>query len=316
MLSRQACESGGSGLDYANPGLSVSRIYCKMEDATHLMGGLNMNEVVMLDGARPKEILQTAIDKKITAIMSYLSKGKWHVAKIRLTDLTGERLSAESTALHLQRKQRPINIQVHQPVGISFKYEYGKFVFDATVLSLEPSTGADGGGTVVLKAPQRIEVIQRRSYFRVKVPDSLKVNITIWHRKSGDNTQGNQCDEADRTGRYAGGRLIDVSAGGAQLRLNGDSATPRKMFKKGQFIGMRFTALPYETPLVLTAQIRNVLPTADGSSVYLGLQMVGLEASFEGRQVLTRLVAVVERYYRMNQSETKRSVTSQVPAAV
>jgi len=141
MLSRQACESGGSGLDYANPGLSVSRIYCKMEDATHLMGGLNMNEVVMLDGARPKEILQTAIDKKITAIMSYLSKGKWHVAKIRLTDLTGERLSAESTALHLQRKQRPINIQVHQPVGISFKYEYGKFVFDATVSLPRAPTG-------------------------------------------------------------------------------------------------------------------------------------------------------------------------------
>ena len=65
---------------------------------------------------------------------------------------------------------------------------------------------------------------------------------------------------------------------------------------------MRFTPMPYETPLLLSAQIRNILPTADGKRASLGLQIVGLEASPEGRKILTRLISIVEQYYRINQS--------------
>ena len=86
--------------------------------------------------------------------------------------------------------------------------------------------------------------------------------------------------------------------------LDGDEST-EPQFRKGQFIGMRFTPLPYETPLVIDAQIRNALPRSDRKSIYLGLQLVGLEASSEGREVLTRLVGVVEQYYKMNQSGKK-----------
>ena len=71
-------------------------------------------------------------------------------------------------------------------------------------------------------------------------------------------------------------------------------------YRKGQFIGLRFTPLPYETPLVINAQIRTLIPTADESAVCLGLQLVGLEASAEGRETLTRVVHVVEQYHQMN----------------
>jgi hypothetical protein len=67
-------------------------------------------------------------------------------------------------------------------------------------------------------------------------------------------------------------------------------------------VGVRFTPMPYETPLMFTAQVRNVLPTAGRDGLCLGLQIVGLEASEEGREVLARLAAVVDRYYQMNQS--------------
>ena len=55
-----------------------------------------------------------------------------------------------------------------------------------------------------------------------------------------------------------------------------------------------------------TAQIRNVLPTADHAALCVGLQIVGLEASEEGRHVLSRLATVVERYYDINQSGAKQ----------
>ncbi|MBN2270601.1 MAG: PilZ domain-containing protein [Sedimentisphaerales bacterium] len=324
LLSKSALGPlGGKGAGarlVCRDGLGV-RLYCRLpDDKGRFSGGAGMNEVVMIDRSQTQQILQTAIDHKVTAIMSYLSKGKWHVAKVFATALEAGKLSVQTT--HSQKKQYPINININQPVGVSFKYEYGKFVFDTTVLGFEAARpgGADTGGTVVLAVPEEIEVIQRRSYFRVEVPKSIKVNVTLWHRKSRQDRLPMSSEEASEQvsetggGHYGRGRLVDVSAGGAQIVLDDSASEPQ--FRTGQFIGIRFTPLPYETPLVLNAQIRNALPRADGDSIYLGLQIVGLEASPEGRQVLARLVGVVERYYKMNQAQAEKKPKTPTPATV
>jgi hypothetical protein len=292
-------------------------------------GEVEMNEMVTIQRNKSDLILKSVIEEKVPAIMSYLSRGKWHVAKVLLTSLDGNKLSIES--IRARNKQRPINIQVAQPVGISFKHEYGKFVFDTTVIALEPSTSADAGegmgGTIVLSAPEKIEVIQRRSYFRVEVPKSLKVKVLLWHRSATQETKDHSQDRSERVHNCCQGRLLDISAGGAQIEVPiqktpdcneslgqgegagqcAESDSGKVNYKKGQFVGVRFTPMPYETPLTFSAQIRNVLPTADGQGISLGLQIVGLEASPEGHQVLTRLISVVGRYYQMNQSEAKHS---------
>ena len=287
-----------------------------------------MNEMVTLQGNKSDLILKTVIDEKVPAIMSYLSRGKWHVAKVLLTNLAGNRLSIES--IRAKKKQHPINIQIDQPVGISFKHEYGKFVFDTTVIALEPSPSIDAdpgcGGTIVISAPERIEVVQRRSYFRVEVPESLKVKVLMWHRSA--TCEAKNQDRSEQVHNCCQGRLLDISAGGAQIIVpyqnvmsipksfehetrpdesgEADPDMGKPNFKKGQFVGVRFTPMPYETPLTFSAQIRNVLPTADGQGISLGLQIVGLEASPEGHQVLTRLIAVVGRYYQINQSGARQ----------
>ncbi|UCE48817.1 MAG: PilZ domain-containing protein [Phycisphaerales bacterium] len=267
-----------------------------------------MNEVMTPGGVDSRRALQAAIDEKIPAIMSYLSKNKWHVAKVLMTDLVEDQLKVESTSS--EDRKRPINIRVDQPVGISFKYGYGKFVFDTVVQGLEPSSRPDAhrerGGTVVLSIPDKIEVIQRRSYFRVNVPESLKVQVLLWHRTGSLKEQHSLHDAADEMKDCCRGRLVDISAGGAQVDVPLQDDTPGIDFKKGQFVGMRFTPAPYETPVLLSAQIRNILPTADGESSSLGLQIVGLEASAEGREVLARLTGIVEKYYQMNQSSAKQ----------
>jgi len=253
-----------------------------------------MGREAILRGAEPREILQSLIEKRVPAIMSYLSRRKWHVAKVLLTNLGADRLDVQILS---REKPQPINIKIGQPVGISLKHGYGKVVFEASVIAFEPSLGAGGGGTIVMEVPDRLEVVQRRNYFRVKVPDSLKVNMLLWHRRQkvdGGHTAPNF---------YWQGRLVDLSAGGAQVAVD---AAPKPDFKTGQFVGLRFTPMPYEKPLVLNAQIRSVLPTANNENVCLGLQMVGLEASDEGRQTLRRLCRVVERYYQINQSSAKQ----------
>ncbi|MHC4618842.1 MAG: flagellar brake protein [Planctomycetota bacterium] len=262
-----------------------------------------MNEIAVVRGAEPRRILQVAIARKIPAIMSYLSKGKWHVAKVYLSDLGACSLSAH---LLPTPKPHPINIRPDQPVGVSLKHGYGKFIFETKVVALEPSTDARSRGKIVLEVPDRVEIVQRRNYFRVEVPKSLKVSVLLWHRRQQDGTLEPPAESSPDGGKgqvppsaYWQGRLVDISAGGAQIAID---TNQEQDFRVGQFIGLRFTPMPYETPILLNAQIRNILPTADGRSSCLGLQIVGLEASSEGRQALQRLCNVVEQYYQLHES--------------
>jgi len=273
----------------------------KARISRYIAEGVDMDEIAMLRGTEPREILRTVVERKVPAIMTYLSGGKWYVAKVLLTELGASRLNIQVSP---KQKAHPINIRAEQPVGISLKYGYGKFIFETKVLSLEQSPDATGGGTIVLAVPDRIEIVQRRSYFRVDVPKSLRVNVLLWHR--GRRADNGQVPPSP----YWQGGLVDISAGGAQVAID---AAQIQDFRNGQFIGLRFTPMPYETPLMLNAQIRNILPTVDGKSICLGLQIVGLEASPEGHQVLQRLCNVVEQYYQIIQSGAKQQDFQRTP---
>jgi len=251
-----------------------------------------MDNLTIPRGAEPRKLLQSVIEEEITAIMSYLSRGKWHVAKIMMQRLGVSRLHVK--VLHGNRKH-PVNIQLNQPVGVSLKYRYGKVIFDTTVADFEQGPNNESG--IVLMVPDRVEIIQRRSYFRVNVPGSLKVNVILWHRRH-DESGNTQSPE-----KYCQGRLMDISAGGLQVAIDNEQQPD---FRKGQFITMRFTPLPYQQPIMFNCQIRNILKTADEQGICLGMQIVGLEASAEGREVLQRLCSVVEQYFQINQSSAKQ----------
>ena len=252
-----------------------------------------MNETVMQYGAEPREILQTVVENKIPAIMSYLSRGKWHFAKVLVTDVGTDSFDV---VIFSRGKPLPINIQIEQRVGLSLKYGYGKFVLETTVTGLEPSRHSASCGTIVLEVPDQIKAIPRRSYFRVKVPDSLEINVLLWHRNH-QNVTGPPAQEHCRQGR-----LVDISAGGLQIAVDAEEG---RYYRKGQFVQLRFTPAPNEIPLEFSVQIRNILPTADGKNACLGLQTVGLEASAEGQAVLQRLCDVVDQYYQLNRSDVR-----------
>jgi len=249
---------------------------------------------MMLRGTEPREALHAVIEKEVPAIMSHLSRGKWHAVKVLLRALGIDRFDVEVSP---RKKLHPIDIQIDQQVGISFKYEYGKFIFETTVIDLKPSLNTNGSGTIVLAVPDLVEIIQRRSYFRVEVPRMMEVNVMLWHRCYADNSDRMPPEH------YWQGKLVDISAGGAQVAVD---AAQRPDFKEGQFVMLTFTPMPYEAPLTFSAQIRNVLPTADNNNICFGLQMVGLEASPEGRQTLRQLCNVAEQYHQMNQSSIRQ----------
>ena len=78
-------------------------------------GGSDMDDLAMLRGTEPRKILQKMADEKVCAIMSYLSKGKWHVAKVVPVSLGINHMLVEILP---GKKQNPLNIQIDQPVGM------------------------------------------------------------------------------------------------------------------------------------------------------------------------------------------------------
>ena len=250
-----------------------------------------MKESSYIESVNAEEILQKVIESRTPVLMSHMSRGKWHITKVNLTDITPGRLRLEIT---YHPKRHPINIQIDQPVGLSFKFGRSKYMTEAPVAGFEPAINRGQGGTIVLQMPNHIDVMSRRHYFRVDAPESLAVKVLFWHRGYYD-TNITQVPIED----YWQGRLVDISAGGIQIEV---SKQQIPHFKKGQLIGAQFTALPYKRPIMFEARIRRITETSDGEHFCLAAQIVGLDATVDGRSTLKRLCGIVEQYHQMNQS--------------
>ena len=240
----------------------------------------------ILQNEQSHDTLVNAIEKNASAVMSHLSRGKWHMTKVFIT----------------REKQLPINIQIDQPVGVTFKLDFNKYIFQSVIIGLEPSTNKQYGGKIILEMPLKIECMQKRSYYRVKPPIALDVKTFFWHR--GYNDDNLIAPESD----CWSGSLVDLSAGGLQI---GVDASQKFSFKEGQLVGIKFTPMPKSRPMILEGQIRHIAKTADEQALCLGIQIIGLEASQEGREKLKQLVEIVDIYHKINEIEQAK-VAAQV----
>jgi c-di-GMP-binding flagellar brake protein YcgR len=248
-----------------------------------------MTEQEQLKGSKIAGLLRMAAMNQTQAVMTHLSRGKWHMTKVTLLSTTDMSIRVNITE---KEKHHPINIKIDQPVGISFKHDHCKYIFDSAVSGFEQSVNAkSGGGIIVVAMPDRIDCIQRRNYYRVAVPQNINVRVLFWHRGYSDDAKAVPLDD------YWQGNLIDISAGGL---LIGVDLEQKPNFREGQLVGVQFTAMPYEQPIQLEAQVRHIALTADGTKLCLGLQVIGLEATLEGREMLQRLCEVVNTYFDMN----------------
>jgi len=266
--------------------------------------------MIMLREAKPLRVLQIVFEQNLPIAVSLLSDGSWSMHRAVVCFVEGGVFGIKITP---QKKNRPINIAVGQTVGVSFKYGYGqdydRFIFDTRVVQVEKTQDSEMLGVIRLLIPEQIEVIQRRNFARVPVPKGMNVDVELWQKESVNksidpvlNGQGGNLS-ADVCQGYIG-TLIDISAGGLQVAID---YAQGPVLEEGRCMGLKFAPLPDETPLVFNAYIRSVLPSASGKSVCIGLEMVGLEASPEGRLILQRLCNVVEQYGKINKAGNNKT---------
>lgn len=134
---------------------------------------------------------------------------------------------------------------------------------------------------------------QRRNYVRMNVYEACILEVSLWPKSSASDNQyvPSEC--------CSQGRLLDISLGGAQIGLD---ATEERDFKKKQTLSCKFKS--YQTSFLLDAQIIEVLPTADGRGISLGVKFFGLKNNPEGQQSLKRFCESIERYWQVEECAT------------
>jgi len=169
---------------------------------------------------------------------------------------------------------------------------------EENIVAIEPSPDTNKNGTIVLMNNESLDRPQRRTYSRLKIPGSLKIDIVL--SALGDDDQKQEV--LTERSYHLQGILVDISEGGAQIAIDTAAALN---FEKDQFVQLTLTTPANAMTAVFEAQIRELLPTADDKYICLGLKYREPETTLIGRQVLQQLHDSVGRYY---QTEPLKSV--------
>ncbi len=247
-----------------------------------------MSEPQVLTNADVTHILQRTIDAGAEGVMSHLAKGKWHICEVLFKTLAPYAVHVEAKR---QKKLIPVDIAINQPVGISIQHEFKKYIFETAVVGFESSVNESCGGKIVLELPDKIECMQRRAYSRASVPTNLNVKVLFWHRGYMDDTKEAPPDN------YWQGRMVDLSAGGLQIAVDVEQGPN---FRAGQLVGLQFTPMSHQKPILLEAQVKHLAENAERKQLYVGVEFLGLEMSGEERQKLRRIIDIVGEYEEQN----------------
>ena len=252
----------------------------------------------VLSGLEAHDILHSAISDKTSATITFMSKGKWHSLRVAF-------LAVNTQTLHIRipadTKSIPTEISIDQPIGISFNGGVDVYIFEVPVVGFEAAVIEGKGGVIVLEIPENIEKMQRRAFTRVCVPHNLNVKTLFWHRGFIDKEHEPPLEN------YWQGNLIDLSAGGLQISID---KVEGNNFTVSQIVGVQFTPLPYQKPIIIEGQVKRIVDGED-NTILVGIEFLGIESSTDGRDKLYRIIDTVNEYEHLN-VEAKAELHSQM----
>jgi len=257
-----------------------------------------MNEPEILKPEELRDVLARAVKEKLTAVISHLTRGKWHTTEVSLCTLTTHTLHVETVG---GENASAVNLEINQPVGICIQQDFNRYIFETVVAGFEVSVNQARGRRIVLDLPNRMDRMQRRAYSRIPVPESLNVRVLFWHRGYTDESRQVPLEN------YWQGRLLNISAGGIQIAVDREQGPN---FKIGQLVGLQFTPMSYQKPIHVEGQVRHIAQEAGGQGLCVGVEFIGLEASGQGRQKLRRIIKTVNDYEKKNRRRHKRTAVA------
>ncbi|MBN1124345.1 MAG: PilZ domain-containing protein [Sedimentisphaerales bacterium] len=251
-------------------------------------GNKAMAEPVVLTGQELMDVFVRAAQQDTECNLSWFSQNRWYKICALLTACCNDRVSV---TLNSDSEKIFATMQIDQPVNITFQADYNKYLFDTNIAGFEDSSASDDQQKILLELPDRIECVQRRAYQRVPVPEHLNVLVQFWHRGYTD-----ECSEVPAE-NYWQARLRDLSVGGAQIAIDLDQ---KPNFRVSQVVGMQFTPLSYQTPIIVEGQVVHLAEKTENGVLIIGVEFLGLEAYGQGREKLHRIKDIIEYYEQEN----------------
>jgi len=243
-----------------------------------------MSQAELLTTQERELFLRQAVSEGLCGTLSSLHQGRWNVIEVLVA-------AVDPAGLHLKvmsEKTERIDLKKNHPVGVCLQKDHHKYIFESCI-SQDATIGR--AAELLLEMPEKIEKMKRRAYERQPIPAGLNVKALFWHRgyMHGDR----QAPQED----YWQGRLENLSAGGAMIRMEPEH---RESFSTGQLVGVQFTPMSYQKPLLLEGHVRHLKTPQEEEGLTVGVEFLGLEASSDGHTMLHRLLDVIAAYEKMN----------------
>ena len=245
------------------------------------MGMSVINQKQTLNYSEIKSLFSEAQQQKPPIIGSIVVDGKWQIIELHMHGCSGDHINLST--------QYPCDkIKRDHPIGISIHLGHFKYLFGSTVAATELQGSS---WCILLNRPDSVERIQRRVYHRQPIPTDTTVKVMFWHRGYLDDWENEPAEN------YWQGTLLNLSAGGARFEIEIEH---KDHFRMGQLLGMQFTPMSYQKPLLLESHVKYTEEQSDTRHFRIGVEFLGLEASPEGRQLLDRILDVIGQYEVMN----------------
>lgn len=232
-------------------------------------------------GLECRKLLEQAVLKQTPMTITRRVDDTWQVFKAQFLRMQGNLMLfsqpvPDDPSAHLE-------LTPGQVVSVAFKKGYNKCLFNTRVVGQEQYEWEDGQTVPAMKVfiPQQIEKIQRRTYNRAPAPSGAPVIVDFW-RNEKDRWQG---------------KLYNLSAGGIGLTMPVDSVPE---LVENEQLSISFVPLENQGSIEAIVRFRHVEECPDTGSAHIGLQLMGLEASEEGRQLVRRIGRIVSVYERMS----------------
>jgi c-di-GMP-binding flagellar brake protein YcgR len=234
-----------------------------------------------------KEIVKSAAIRLTPAALTCRLRDTWQTYRSRFLGLRQEQIFLEYG--HGEDGQVRPQFSARQRIGVAFKWHNRKYVFSTAIREIN-EVELEGQGplkAMLIQWPDEMFRLQRRAFLRATVPPGRSINASFWAGGLTAVANGRQAEPMYR------GQVLDLSAGGLSVRLG---SAPQPPLKLGAVLGVRLEVDEGGGPLEMDAQFRH--SQEDPSGPNIGIQIMGLTETPEGRSTLERLAQIIRHLSR------------------
>ncbi len=233
------------------------------------------------------DIFDQAVMDRALAVLTVQDGDQWRTFKARFLERDANRNFFVLDHVSMNGSQLP-EMSPGRYVGVSLRHRSRKVLF-ATSVEAKGQYVVDDQSTIAAvryRWPESLTELQRRAYFRTPVPDNQILLATLWPNGVRRRQEANP---------VVTGQLLDISCGGAFVRLN-QATLPN--WTEDQTLGAEIHIGDGRPPILCDVRFRGTRAENDGQ-LGAAIQFIGLEMSPDGRLVLQRLAAAVQRFHRL-----------------